>query len=613
MAKDSRLSRRVRFGAFELDLLEGELRRQGLRVKLNEKPFHVLSLLVDRAGHLVRREELRQHLWPADTYVDFDANLNTALSTLRHTLGDSSDNPIFIETVPRQGYRFIAPVMSIEEIALVKSQDFEDAIKPSGESTRQRPKVMPVSRRLVSMIGAAAMLALLASIAYFRWQTRRTAAASGVRKVTILVTPFENLSGDPSQEYLSDGLTDEMITRLGQSAQERLSVIARSTSMQYKGIHKPVEQIAREQHVDFVLDGCMRRQGDRVRVTAQLFGTSNVLHASARSYAARSQVDPRVYDAYLKGLFQLNKRTPDSLRKSIELFRGAIQMDSHFSAAYASLAESYEVSAGWDFLRPEEAFPMAKEAARKAVALDDGLSAAHAAYADVLHEYDWNWAEAEREYKRALALNPSSATGHRLYTEYLTHAGHYDEALSEIQQAQQLDPLSLITQAMVCFVYNHWRQYDNAIQACERTIDLDRSFVPAHYFLAEAYTGKRMYPQALNELRAAAELSGDASMAQVNLAYVYAASGDKEKATQALKVLLKRFGHSYVSPHELAGVYAALGERDEAFTMLDRACEQRSSELMFLAYCPCLDSLHGDTRFKRMVDRIGFPSATAVN
>jgi TolB-like protein/DNA-binding winged helix-turn-helix (wHTH) protein len=269
MEPDTQQPRQYRFGAFDVDLVEGELRRQGVRLKLNEKPFQVLCVLLERAGHVVTRDDLRQRLWTADTYVDFDANLNTALSTLRHALGDSSDNPTFIETVPRQGYRFIAPVTPVIEAG---NQSPVGTIAPPSELiTAARSGEWDWSPKTVKTTAVALVFLIFAAAIGWFVHAKLLPQQVPEGKLTILVTPFENLSGDPSQEYLSDGLTDEMITRLGQISPARLGVIARSMAMRYKHTQKSVDQIAQECRPDYILEGSVRRQGDRVRITAQLF------------------------------------------------------------------------------------------------------------------------------------------------------------------------------------------------------------------------------------------------------------------------------------------------------------------------------------------------------
>jgi TolB-like protein/Tfp pilus assembly protein PilF len=598
-------AQRVRFGCFEADLREGELRNQGLQIKLQERPFQVLAVLLEHAGELVTRAEMRQCLWPAGTFVDFDANLNTALNKLRQALGDPARNPRFVQTVPRRGYRFIAPVTLIDESAAVPIRALD------------------------------------------RVTTRMPNEGTSFPRVTILVMPFENLSGDPGQDYLSDSLTDEMITRLGQGSPQHLSVIARSTAMQYKRGQKTVEQIARERHVDYVLEGSLRRQGDHVRITAQLFGAREqvslwteayerndsdllsiqrevaeriaqslaleLLPAGRHTLTGGDPADPGAYFNYLKGLFELNRRTQEGLERSMEYFRQASEKDPEFAPPYAALAYSYVVAASWTFLSPQEAYPKAKEAAQKALTIDDTLSDAHFIAADVLHEYDWDWSRAEKEYLRGLALNPSSPVGHRYYAEYLTHAGRYPEALAEIRKAQKLDPLSLITHSLVCFVHYHAREYDTAIAECKRVLELDPNFFPARYFFGEAYSGKRLYAQAVSEHQKACDISGNVSMMSAAIACNYVAAGHRQEARKILEELLRHVKQTYVSPYALAKIYASLGDKELALAMLEKAFEQRSFELVYLRDEPQFDGLHEDPRFKQMLAQRGFPSpATAL-
>ena len=636
--------RQYRFGSFELDREEGELRRQGTRLKLNEKPFQVLCVLLERAGHLVTREDLRQRLWSADTYVDFDANLNTALSTLRHTLGDSSDNPRFIETVPRQGYRFVAPVTIV-----ASGEDVSDAQpEPPTTTPTSLTEAIVASRRpfrLVSRVSAVAIVVLFAGVAvwlsYIHWF--HSQPASG--KLMILVTPFENLSGDPGQEYLSDGLTDEMITRLGQIAPSRLSVIARSTAMQYKHTQKSVDQIARECRPDYILEGGLRRQDNRFRVTAQLFkvgdqgslwtegydrdaGDLLIIQQDVADRIAQSlslavlPVTPKVaegatshnavaYDDYLKGLFALNKRTQSDLRQSIAYFEEATSREPGFASAYAALASAYNVGAGWDFFSPDDAYSRAKAAAQKALRLDDSLSDAHAAYAEVLHDYDWNWSKAEQEYQHALELNPSSALGHKAYAEYLTHAGRYNEALAEIRRAQSLDPGSLVISALVCYVYYHAREYDRAIEECNKVLATDHNFMPAHYWRGTAYVFSHRFEEAIADFQVASQLSENTNYFLAWSGLAYALAGRKTEAIKAIDQLKQNAQRQYVSPYGLASIHLALGNREQALALLEKACLERAADAVFLATAQEFDSLHNDPRFHKLIALIEFPKSAA--
>lgn len=641
----------VRFGDFEVDLRTGVMSKHGYRIRLQEKPLQILSLLLERAGEIVTREELQQRLWPAVTGVDFDVNLNTNLNRLRHVLGDPAHEQNFIKTYPRQGYSFIAPVTRVHASvdALESHTDPVDALGPNAETPNPagpRTGVFPQRVRLV-LASSLVLAAVLGGLAYFSWLGHSSAAGRKPGQSSILVTPFQNLSGDPDQEYISDGLTDEMITRLGQICPKHLSVIARSTAMQYKGGHKSVAEIGREQHVDYILEGSFRRLGNQVRITAQLFHVrdpgalwteayerdASDLLAIQREVADRiansvspellppvahvagavKPVDPEAYDAYLMGLFSINKRTPADLQKSIAHFTFASEKDSKFAPAYAALAYSYNIAAGWTYLSPAEAYPKAKTAVQKALALDDSLADSHLSYGEVLHDYDWDWPEAEREYRRGLELNPSSAVGHKLYAEFLTHAGRYEEALTEIRKAQQLDPASLITNGFVCFVYMHARQYNNAIKECQKIVELDPRFMPAHEWLGQCFLFTGHYEEAAAEYKKARELSGNANYFLTGLGMTYGFQGKKEEAKKILEELKLRASQTYVSPFALAELYIALDERQQALTMLERALREHSAEMIVLAGAPEFDSLHEEPRFSAIISRVGFPeSATAL-
>jgi len=638
---------RVRFDDFEVDLRTGDVRKHGHRIRLQEKPFQILSLLLERAGEIVTREELRERLWPADTFVDFDANLNTSLNRLRQALGDTANEQNYIKTVPRQGYRFIAPVTKVEEATDAPAPPPD----PVGTTVvdEQTPKLRawlasfsPPGFRFI-LVAAILVAVTVGGLAYFRWLGHSAQAGRNPHRGTILVTPFQDLSGDPSQAYVSDGLTDEMITRLGQISPQHLNVIARSTAMQYKGGHKSVGEIAREQHVDYILEGSFRRQGNQVRITAQLFDARDqgslwteayerdasdmlaiqrevanriakslsleLLVPTGHSVTATMPINPEAYDAYLKGLFELNKRTPGDLQKSIVYFTLASEKDSKFAPAYAALAYSYNVAAGWTYLSPREGYPKAEAAAEKALAIDDTLADSHLAHAEVLHEYDWDWSGAEREYQRALELNPSSAVGHKLYAEYLTHAGRFTEAVTEIRKAQQLDPASLITNSFVCFVYMHAREYDSAIKECRRILELDHDFVPAHDWLADSYVFTNRYDEAVVEFKKALDESGNANYFLTALAMTYALKGDQEQARKILGELKLRANHIYVSPYGLADIYIGLGDKEQALAMLNQAVQEHSSDLVFLASAPEFDRLRDEPRFTAMIARIGFPES----
>jgi TolB-like protein/DNA-binding winged helix-turn-helix (wHTH) protein/Flp pilus assembly protein TadD len=645
---------RVRFGNFEVDFDARELFRDGVKVKLNEKPFQVLAALVERPGQLVRRDELRSKLWPADTYVDFDSNVNTALSNLRHALGDSAESPLYIETVPRQGYRFIAqllPWVGTAAPTTSKSGPADAQAMPGAQTRGTAPSVPPPPvvqgvRQYLPILLTVILVAGAAGIWIFLHSGSRSAAQRNTEHVTVFVVPFENLSGDPSQDYLSDGMTDEVITQLGQAFPDRLSVIARTTAMQYKAAHKSVAEIAREQHVDYVLEGTLQKQNNRVRITAQFFrgwdegslwtesfdryatdllsveqevanhivdSLPVSLPGSPKTSDAHTSRNPEAYDDYLKGLFQLNKRTPGSIHSSIDYFSQATQKDPNFAAAYAFLANAYETAASWNIDDPRINYPKAAEASEKALALDKSLPEAHMTTGVVLHEYKWDWAGAEAELKRTIAMDKNSAVAHRYYAEFLTNAGRYDEALAEVHEAQRLDPLSLITESLVCFVYLHAHRYDDAISECNRVEQLDPNYLPTHLFLGEAYAGKHDYAEAIHQQEVAAKANGSSPEGAAIAAY-YAAAGRKVEANKILSSLLHEMsGSEYVSDFGLARIYMNLGDPQNALRMLEKAFDQRCYNLVFLIDLPDFDPLHNNPEFQQMVTRRGFPAtATAM-
>jgi TolB-like protein/DNA-binding winged helix-turn-helix (wHTH) protein/tetratricopeptide (TPR) repeat protein len=644
--------RRFQFGVFQVDVSNGEVRKQGSKIKLQEKPFQLLVLLLEHAGRIATREELRRGLWSVDTFVDFDANLKTTLNKLRQVLGDSAENPIYIETVPRQGYRFLPPIVSLECKPSLTGDSVTEgaltgdarppAISKSADVPTNASGTTTGSRLAEWQAISAVMLALVLVVAgIYALRTKSAPVLKPVQqRVLLLVLPFDNLSGDPTQEYFSDGLTDEMITLLGRQYPNGLSVIARTSAMRYRATQKALPQVARELGgVDYVLEGSVRRSGNHVGINAQLFRTrdqaslwaetyesgvadvltiqSNVAGQIARALVLevapergrqpRSDPNPKIYDAYLMGLYEANQRSEPSLRKSVEYFKTAIQGDASYAPPYAGLANSYLLLAGWLLMPPADAYPKAKAAALHALELDETLAEAHTTLAEAEHEYEWKWSDAEREFHRAIELDPNSAIAHKSYAEFLMHGARSAEAIREMERARDLDPLSLIVNTLVGFAYSNARQYDRAIEEYEKVIQLDPQFAPAHYFLGGALTNVRQYDQALAHLQKARALTHGASLMSAGLARGYALAGRREQAQQSLRELQLRGMHHYVSPYGLAQVYAALGDKSGALDMLDRAVNEHAFEVLFLRVDRSFDSLHENPRFEELLKRVGFP------
>jgi len=453
------------------------------------------------------------------------------------------------------------------------------------------------------------------------------------------VLPLESLSSDPSQEYFADGMTDELITDLGQIS--ALRVISRTSIMQYKGVRKPLPQIARELNVDAVIEGTVLRSGDQVRITAQLIRASDDRHLWSHSYEGELRdalglqnkvasaivaeiqinlnskeqialtnekaVNPEAYEAYLKGRYFWNKRTADGLRKGIDYFNQAIEKDSTYGRAYTGLADSYALLGDWEYggMAPKEAFPKAEAAATKALQLDDTLSEAHTSLAFCLDLYDWNWDSAEAEFKRAIELNPGYATAHHWYSWHLAVLGRKDEAIAEMRRAANLDPLSLIISADLAEVLLVGRQNEQSIQQSLSTIGLDPAFAVAHFQLGQAYVQNQMYSDAMVEFQKAIALSGANTTFSSNLAYVYALAGRKGEAEKILKDQMNR-EHGVSNSAQIALIYVGLGKNDQAMTWLERAYEDRFNPSILAR--PSFDPLRSDKRFQDLMHRIGLKS-----
>jgi TolB-like protein/DNA-binding winged helix-turn-helix (wHTH) protein/Flp pilus assembly protein TadD len=621
----------LRFGIFEVDLHAGRLTKHGLRLKLQEQPFQVLAMLLEKPGELVNREELQSRLWPR-TIVDFDHGLNKAINKIRDVLGDSAENPRFIETVARRGYRFLADVVAINA-----PSPQSEVTAGVGDTDRASPPE-PVWKQLQHsrtwrLFGFPALLLAAALL----WIVYPWNASSKIHSLAVL--PLENLSGDPSQDYFAEGMTDELITDLSQIS--TLRVISRSSVMTYKSVRKPLAEIARELDVQAVVEGSVLRSGERVRITAQLIEVPPDRHIWAHSYegdlrdtltlqntVARTiaeqiqavlnkqekaaleksrVVKPEAYEAYLKGRYFWNKRTGDGLKKAIEYFTVAIEKDPNYAEAYAGLADSYALSGDWEYgiLSPHDASLEAKAAATKALDLDDSLGEAHTSRAFALDLYDWDWSAAEMEYRRAIALNPGYATAHHWYAWHLMVIGRTDEGILELRKAESLDPLSLIIRADLADALCIAHRYSESVQQSERTLEMDPNFAIGHYELGQAFVQKQMYNEAIAEFQRAIELAGDNAAFDSNLAYVYAVSGRRDDALKMAQDLETRASASSAADSNIALIYVGLGDNDKAMIWLNKAYQARFNPSILLR--PAFDPLRSDARFQDLRRRIGLP------
>ncbi|MGD0791985.1 MAG: tetratricopeptide repeat protein [Terriglobales bacterium] len=619
----------TRFGVFQLDAHSRELRKNGIRIKLQQQPLQILSLLLERPGEVVTREQLRERLWPGDVYVDFDRGLNKAIGKLRDALGDSADSPHFIETLPKIGYRFVAPVAPA--ISADSSGDTGASASESPASKAENRRKWLVATVLAGLLGSAVMVALLLGFSPSRVPNRLWRAGNHpVHAIAVL--PLTNLSGDPTQEYFVDGMTDELITSLARLGD--VQVISRTSVMQYKNAKKPLPQIGRELNVDAIIEGSVSRSGPHVRITAQLVDAVTDQHIWAQTYerdlgdvlmlqdeAARDiaqevhvrirsnpgdhpsrvrPVNPEAYEAYLKGRYFWQKHTDEDFKRAIGYFEQAIQADPGYAAAYAGLADVYQDQVLFAEAAREVEIPKARAAVQKALELDDNLSEAHDALAGIL-EQDWDWKGAEREHIRALELNPNNANAHLFYANHLAARGRFDQAVAEFQLTQRLDPLSPFAQAVGGWIFYDARQDDRAIAQFRKALEIDPTFGMAHQGLYRAYSREGKKDEAIRELF----YGEDDSTTRAELDEAYRTSGITGLLRESLK--LNRQSRMPMGPLELASLHARLGENAEAIGYLQQCVKSRSPGLMFLKVGPDWDNLRSDPRFQEIVRSVGLP------
>ena len=646
----------VRFGTFEADLGTRELRKGGARIKLHGQPFEVLAMLLERAGEPVLREELRQRLWSTDTFVDFDAGVNTAINRLREALNDSAENPRFIETLPRRGYRFIAPVQSESSSQPVANGT---PAKPSLPETVQ--KAAPVSapahkrRNRLLALGLALVVVLLMVLGWLRVR-ERLVARPGPRQIeSLAVLPLANLSGDPGQDFFADGMTEALITDLGKIS--ALRVISRTSVVQYKGTKKSLPEIARELNVDGLIEGTVSRSGNHFRITANLLQASPEKHLWAESYEsdvgdvlslegqlaqaiAREiqvkltpeeqkllgnvrSVDPQAHDDYLKGRYFCDKDRREPIEKGIKYFELAIKEAPSDPLGYAGLANCYALlSSGGDIfvgdVSPTELLPKVRDAASQALRLDENLADAHTSLACVEMILNWNWAGAEREFKRAIELNPSYARAHVLYAHYLAAMGRSDESVAEARRSLELDPFSEFTMDYTDWAIYLDRHYQLAVEQIQKTLELAPETPWSHYDLAQVYYATGQHPKAIQEYMNAEEVFGLTPSRLAELRTAYQQSGETgywrknlDFCREASKVR-RTFGTSsgygfcdYVTDLYLALFHVRLGKLDAALQLLESACVKHETEVIYLNVDPQWDTVRSDPRFQTLLRRLG--------
>ncbi len=571
----------IRFGAFELDAANGELRKAGISLKIHPQPLRVLLLLAEHPGRAVTREEIQHCLWGDNTFVDFERGINFCVNQIRATLGDDAEKPRYVETLPRRGYRFIAPV----KVGAGRVVDGSVSERPADPAFR-----------------------------------------------SLAVLPFENLSGDPAQDYFADGTTDALITELGKIS--ALRVISRQSTMQYKGTKKTMPQIALELMVDALVEGSVLRVGDRVRVSAQLIEATPERHLWANSYdrqvrdvlalhgemartvakeikviltpqeetrlAGVRALNPAANEAYFRGRFFLDRRSKENLDKALADFQQAIELDPTFAPAYASLSEAYLSLVIYDPTHQTELLSKARTASLAALELDDSLSAAHYTLA-VVRLSEWDWLGAEAAYRRAIEANPSNASAHWWHADLLIFQGRMTEAEAELQRAEELNPVSLeIFGAATAFLY-YARRYDEFIQRSRQWLVRNPSLGWIyHHCLGAAHVQMGRKEEAVTELREALKSSTMYEHTAAELANALAVAGNREEALQVLDrveyVPWRTFG--------AALVHTGLGDKEEAFRSLEKAIELRAPFVTLLKVDPRFDSLRSDPRFPKLLRRM---------
>jgi TolB-like protein/Tfp pilus assembly protein PilF len=564
----------VRFGVYEADLRGGELRKNGLRIRLPEQPFQVLAILLEHPGEVITREDLQKRLWPDGTFVDFEQGLNAAVKRLREAFGDSAEAPRLIETLPRRGYRFIGSI----------------------------------------------------------------ATGSG-RIESLAVLPLENLSRDPEQEYFAEGMTEALINSLAKIG--ALRVVSRTTAMHYKGVHRPLRELAQELHVDGIVEGTVQRSGERLRISAQLLHAPTDTHLWAESYdrdlrdvlalqsevaqaiareirikltpvdqarfAEARPVDPEAYEAYLKGRYHWNRRSGEGLKKALQYFQQAVAKDPNYAAAYLGLADCLSVLGWTGFVAPDEGCGRAGGLIVQALEIDRGSGEAHASLGFATMLYDYDFTTAEKEFERSIELSPRYATAHQWFGLYLALMARFEEGYTELKRAVRLDPHSLMIRVTLGFVCWCWRRYDEAIEQFEKVLETDPNFLWAHCDIGFTYADHSMYERAIAAGRKAVELSQGAPTFVALLGDEYAVAGHLVEARKTLGQLRELSKQQYVTSYMVARIHAAMGETDEALRWLETAYQERAAWMVILKVDPRFDYMRSDPRFLDMMRRMNFP------
>jgi len=614
---------RLCFREFELDLTSGELHQDGHKVALPPKSFELLRALAERPGEVVTRDELRAKLWAADTFVEFGDSLNHAVKKLRQTLGDSAENPQFIETLPRYGYRFIAPVNGTGSPSIV--------LLPK----RKRRTVMAAA------ISIAALVGIVVTVLAFDvggWRSRLLGSGSSPALRSLAVLPLSNLTGDPQQEYFADGMTDALITDLAKI--RAIKVISRTSVMQFKDAKKPLPEIARALNVDGIVEGSVQRSGRRVRITAQLIRAPTDTHLWANSYerdardvltlqseiaqavareikaaltpeestqfARRRSINPEAYEDYLKGQAHWYRVSAEHMNSALEYFDLALAKEPNYALAYVGVANVWLMRGDAGVMLPNEAFPKAKTAISRALELDESLSEAHVTSANIAGLYERDWSTAEREFRRAIELNPNSADAHFMYSDYLISMKRAQEWTLEIQRTLELDPFNSFFQTFYGWQLIYVGKNDEAIAQLRKVLDTEPNLSSAHLGLWGAYYKKGMQAEALAEARQFFAALHDTEVEQA-LVRGEAEGGYSRAMQRGADVLADRSKRTYVPTIRIARLYAHAGNKEEALAWLEKALDRHETPVGHFSVAWDWDQLRSDPHFHDLLRRAGLP------
>jgi TolB-like protein/DNA-binding winged helix-turn-helix (wHTH) protein len=621
LAKKKTMADRIRFGPFELDTKAGELWKGARRVRLQDKPLRLLVTLLEHRGEIVTREELRERLWPGNVVVEFDNGLNNAVNKLRAALGDSVTEPQYIETVGRRGYRFLAPLAGDGETAA------PPVAREAATASDAAPPRSPTHTRWPWVAAAVAVAVLVAAAATMLSQ--RSADVPEIRSLAVL--PLENLSNDADQEYFSDGMTDALISRL--AGIRSMQVISRQSVMRYKRSVAPLPTIAQELGVDAVIEGTVLRSADRVRVTVQLIHAASDRHLWSDQYErplgdviglqaeiaasvarevqatitpqetarlmASAAIDPEAYDLYLRGRYFWALRTEDGLRRSLDYFRRALEIEPRFAHAHAALAEAYGPLGYVGWMSPSEATPQMKASALRALELDPDLVEGLTALAACAAFHEWHWQEGEAYFRRALEVSGNYSTAYSWYGLLHENLGRQAENLEARRRAFELDPVWVGTGIAFGRALAMNGRTDEGIAQIKRTLELDPDHSLGLSWLGTIYATVGRYDEAIEAFKRAGDDGG--------LGHALAASGRRDEALAVLARLEQRARDSYVAPFSLALVHVGLGDHAAALAVLEHGFEIRDPALSGLGVEARFEPLAGDPRFIALLEQIGVP------